>query len=358
MKRKRFVPQPVPFSRCSRQSPMIKVVFFGTPQFAVASLHALLNSDCCQVVGVVTQPDKHRGRGQQLSPSPVKWVAVDHGLPVFQPQRIRTDTPTIIQLHQLQADLFVVVAYGQILSPEILQIPPLGCVNVHGSLLPAYRGAAPIQWSLYHGEAMTGITTMLMDEGMDTGAMLLKRTMPVQLLDDAPTVTPQLAELGAQLLLETIQTLLSIGIIPTPQNSEYATYAPRISKKDFPLDWHRPALSLHNQIRGFTPDCTTLFRHQPLRVVASAPLGDSYWVQLPEELAAIAHQWSSITPMVNPKPVPGEIIHLVKAIGPIVQTGDGLLLIRRVQLPGKRVQTGWDFVNGLRLKIGEAFING
>ncbi|NES83985.1 MAG: methionyl-tRNA formyltransferase, partial [Moorea sp. SIO2B7] len=159
----------------------MRVVFFGTPQFALPCLEGLLNHPEFEVVGVVTQPDKRRGRGNQLIPSPVKSIALAHKLPVWQPQRLKKHRETLTQLRQVKADAFVVVAYGQILSQEILDMPTAGCINVHGSILPKYRGAAPIQWCLYNGEAQTGITTMLMDAGMDTGAMLLKAYTPIRL---------------------------------------------------------------------------------------------------------------------------------------------------------------------------------
>ena len=178
----------------------MQVIFFGTPQFAVPSLERLLLRPEFEVLAVVTQPDKRRGRGQRTIPSAVKKVALEHQLPVWQPQRIKKDAETLAKLKQASADAFVVVAYGQILSPEILAMPKLGCINVHGSILPKYRGAAPIQWSLYHGETETGVTTMLMDEGMDTGAMLLKAYTPVGLLDSAHQVAARLASGGGRFI--------------------------------------------------------------------------------------------------------------------------------------------------------------
>jgi len=166
----------------------MKLVFFGTPEFAVPSLERLLQHPNFQMVAVVTQPDRRRGRGKQLMPSPIKSIAQQHALPVFAPERIKKDEPTLEQLSSLNADVFVVVAYGQILSQRILDMPRLGCVNANGSILPQYRGAAPIQWSLYYGEAETGVTTMLMDAGMDTGAMLLKATTAIALTDNAQTL--------------------------------------------------------------------------------------------------------------------------------------------------------------------------
>ncbi|NJK52310.1 MAG: methionyl-tRNA formyltransferase, partial [Leptolyngbyaceae cyanobacterium SU_3_3] len=248
----------------------MKIVFFGTPQFAVPTLEALLAHPDCEVVAIVTQPDKRRGRGGELSASPIKSVALTHRLPVWQPKSIKKDAETLEKLQSAQADSFVVVAYGQILSQAILEMPKLGCVNVHGSLLPKYRGAAPIQWCLYHGETETGITTMQMDAGMDTGAMLLKAVLPIALLDNAHDVAAKLATIGADLLIE---TLLKRGEIQAiAQNDSQATYAPLIKKPDYALNWTRSAIDLHNQIRGFFPNCVTSFRGTILKIITSAPL--------------------------------------------------------------------------------------
>jgi methionyl-tRNA formyltransferase len=333
----------------------MRVVFFGTPQFAVPSLERLLNHPELEVLGVVTQPDKRRGRGNQLTASPVKAVALAHQLPVWQPKRVKKNAETLTQLRQAEADAFVVVAYGQILSQEILDMPKLGCVNVHGSILPKYRGAAPIQWCLYHGETETGITTMLMDAGMDTGAMLLKAYTPVELLDNAQQLAQTLAGLGADLLVETLLKLGHQEIQPIPQDESQATYAPLIQKPDFCLDWSRSAIELHNQVRGFIPNCVASFRDKALKVIATAPLGAAYLPQLPPELKVLEQQGSSLSANSGR---PGEVISVVKGIGPIIQTGEGLLLLREVQLAGKRVQSGWDFANGMRLAVGDVLENG
>jgi methionyl-tRNA formyltransferase len=197
----------------------MKIVFFGTPEFAVPTLKRLLSEPDYQVLAAVTQPDKRRGRGNALIPSPIKEIALAHQLPVWQPRSVKKDAETLDQLRSAQADAFVVVAYGQILSQEILDMPRWGCINAHGSLLPYYRGAAPIQWSLFHGEAETGITTMLMDAGMDTGAMLLKRTVPVNLLDNSATLAAQLSEIAADLVVETLNGLAQDAIEPIPKTA-------------------------------------------------------------------------------------------------------------------------------------------
>lgn len=333
----------------------MKVVFFGTPEFAVPSLEKLLNHPDFEVVAVVTQPDKRRGRGNQLTPSPVKTVALTHELPIWQPQRVKKDTETLDLLRQTQADAFVVVAYGQILSQEILDMPKFGCINVHGSLLPKYRGAAPIQWCLYNGEMETGITTMLMDAGMDTGAMLLKVHTPIALMDNAEQLAQTLSVLGADLLIETLLKLQKGALTPIPQDSSQATYAPLIKKENYSLNWSRQALELHNQVRGFFPDCVATFRGAPLKITSTAPITPEMRSQLPSELRVLEEKWFDLSDRTTS---PGEVVAAVKGIGPLVQTGEGLLLLQKVQPAGKRAQSGLDFANGMRLAVGEVLQNG
>ncbi|MBD2729310.1 methionyl-tRNA formyltransferase [Nostoc sp. FACHB-892] len=328
----------------------MRIVFFGTPQFAVPTLEKLLNHSEFEVLAVVTQPDKRRERGNKLIPSPVKAIATAHNLPVWQPDRVKKDTETLTQLKQSDADVFVVVAYGQILSSKILNMPKLGCINVHGSILPKYRGAAPIQWCLYNGEKETGITTMLMDVGMDTGPMLQIATTPIGLLDNTQDLAERLAGIGGDLLVETLLKLERQEIQPIPQDNLEATYAPLIQKQDYGLDWSKSAIQLHNQIRGFYPNCTATFRNNLLKITASAPL-DSV-SDLPPELQELIHKLPDLS---NLSDRPGVVVSIAKGIGAIVQTGEGLLLVREVQLAGKRPQSGWDFVNGTRLTVGEVF---
>jgi methionyl-tRNA formyltransferase len=330
----------------------MKIVFFGTPEFAVPTLEKLLKHSDFQVVAVVTQPDKRRERGNKLTPSPIKTLAVAAGVPVWQPERVRKDTQTLNNLRQSDADVFVVVAYGQILSQKILDMPRLGCINVHGSILPQYRGAAPIQWCLHNGEPETGITTMLMDSGMDTGAMLLKATTPIGLLDNAQDLAVRLANLGADLLVETLYKLKNREVVPIPQDNSAATYAPLIQKADYSLDWSKSATQLHNQIRGFYPNCTATFRNQQIKITATAPLSAADIPELPTKLQELYHKLPDLS---NTLSSPGTVVSIAKGIGAIVQTGAGLLLLREVQLPGKRPQMGWDFVNGTRLTVGEVF---
>ncbi|NJP08128.1 MAG: methionyl-tRNA formyltransferase [Leptolyngbyaceae cyanobacterium RU_5_1] len=328
----------------------MNIVFFGTPEFAVPSLERLLNHPQFNVLAVVTQPDKRRGRGNQLTPSPVKAIALSHQVRVWQPKSVKKNVETLDHLRSRQADAFVVVAYGQILSQAILDMPRLGCINAHGSRLPKYRGAAPIQWSLYSGEPETGITTMLMDAGMDTGSRLLEVRTAIALLENAHDLAARLATLSADLLVETLLNLEQGILQPIPQDNAQATYAPLIQKADYRLDWSRSAIALHNQIRGFFPNCLTEFRGDLLKIMATAPLGPAHWANLPSEIRVLESDWASLS---QTPAQPGEIVAIAKGLGPIVQTGDGLLLLREVQPPGKRPQPGSDFANGSRLAIAE-----
>ncbi|WP_448562958.1 methionyl-tRNA formyltransferase [Trichothermofontia sp.] len=334
----------------------MRIVFFGTPAFAVPTLECLLQSPEFEVVAVVTQPDKRRGRGGHASASPVKQVAIAHHLPVWNPPRIKKAPEVLAELSALQADVFVVVAYGQLFSPAMLAMPRLGCVNIHGSLLPKYRGAAPIQWCLYHGEPETGITTMFMEAGMDTGPMLLKAITPIAPLENAVELAERLAGIGADLLIDTLTQLRAKALTPIPQDDAQATYAPLIQKADYCIDWQRSAIALHNQIRGFYPHCVAQYQGERLKILATVPLAPPYYTTLPElEATAIAAALPTLTEAAGtpPETPPGTIVYLLKGLGPIVQTGDGYLLLRHVQPSGKRQQSGWDFVNGSHLYPGD-----
>jgi methionyl-tRNA formyltransferase len=328
----------------------MRIVFFGTPTFAVKTLEKLLAEKNHQVVAVVTQPDKKRGRGNQLIPSPVKEVALKHNLPLWQPVRIKKNQETLNLLEQTQADVFVVVAYGQILSRRILDMPKYGCINVHGSILPEYRGAAPIQWSIYDGKEETGITTMLMNEGMDTGEMLLKAYTAIDLFTNFEELSTKLAEQGANLLLETLNELERGKIQPTPQNDELATYARLITKDDFLIDWSQSALQIHNQIRAFYPHCLTTFRGESLKISKSLPLEQLQADNLPDDYKKLSSHLINLEQIKGKR---GEIVKLIKNFGFVVQTDEGLLLVLEVQLAGKKLQSAWNFINGTRLEIGE-----
>jgi methionyl-tRNA formyltransferase len=229
----------------------MRIVFMGTPDFAVPSLEALLSSED-QVVGVVTQPDRPKGRGQEVIPSPVKVVCQREGIPVLQPLKMK-DPAFLDALRQWKPDVIAVTAYGRILPPAILTLPPRGCINVHGSLLPKYRGAGPIQWAVIRGERETGITTMFMAEGMDTGDMLLRETVEIRPDDTAGTLAPRLAEVGGRLLVETLRRLKEGTLAPQPQDHALATMAPLLKKEDGLIDWTLTAGEIANRVRGLSP---------------------------------------------------------------------------------------------------------
>jgi methionyl-tRNA formyltransferase len=230
----------------------LRIIFMGTAELSCASLQKLSQAESFQVIAVVTQPDKPKGRDLKLTPSPVKILAEKLNLPVLQPLKAR-DEKFISELRALQPDLMVVVAYGQILPQSILDLPPHGCLNVHTSLLPKYRGAAPIQWAIADGNAETGVTIMQMDAGLDTGPVLSTRRTPILPTDDSQILHDRLAQLGAELLVETIPDFIAGKIPPQPQPAAGSTYAAKIKKEDAHIDWSKPAGQIWNRLRAFTP---------------------------------------------------------------------------------------------------------
>ncbi|MCP9471769.1 MAG: methionyl-tRNA formyltransferase [Nitrospira sp.] len=306
----------------------MRIVFMGTPEFAVPSLEALLQSED-QVVGVVTQPDRPKGRGQTLVAPPVKVVAEQAGIPVVQPLKIRT--PDFLEtLAGWKPDLIAVAAFGRILHAPILTLPPRGCVNVHGSLLPKYRGAAPIQWALINGETETGITTMLMDEGMDTGPMLLQAKIPILPDDTAGTVAPRLARLGGQLLVQTIAGLRAGTITPIPQDHSQATMAPLLKKEDGAIDWTMSASALVNRIRGLSPWPGAYTFH-----------GFERWTI-----------WKAVAAQEPASNMPGVVLAVTKQ-SIKVATGEGALELLEIQTANSKRMTVSQYLAGHRLIAGE-----
>jgi methionyl-tRNA formyltransferase len=305
----------------------MRIVFMGTPEFAVPSLEALLRSDD-HVVGVVSQPDRPKGRGQQLVAPPVKLVAERAGIPILQPLKIRT--PEFLQaLSAWQPDLIAVTAYGRILHTPILTLPPMGCVNVHGSLLPKYRGAAPVQWAVINGETKTGITTMLMDEGMDTGPMLLQEELDISRDDTAGTLAPRLAELGGRLLVDTIAQLKAGTLVPKRQDDGQATMAPLLKKEDGLIDWTMNATSLANRARGLSPwpGAYTFF-------------GEERW-----------NIWKAVSMMGATTERPGTIVTVNKQVI-LVATGEGILEIHEIQTANSKRMSVVQFLAGHRVTAG------
>ena len=307
----------------------MRVLFMGTPDFACFSLAALVEAGV-PVVGVVTQPDKPKGRGYELQPPPVKVYAKERGIPVYQPVTLK-DGAFFEVLRELSPDVIVVVAYGKILPAAVLDYPRFGCVNVHGSLLPQYRGAAPMQRAIIDGCAETGITTMKMNEGLDTGDMLERAVLPLSPQDNFETVHDKLGALGAELLLSTLKGLEDGTVTPTPQNESEATYAAKITKADCLIDFGKPAIAVHNQVRGLSP-VPLGFTHTPdgklLKVIATA---------VKKGTGILA--------------APGTVLSLDGEIE--VACGEGSVAIHRLLPEGKGRMSASDYVRGRKLSVGD-----
>ncbi len=308
-------------------SPSLNLVFCGTPRFAVPTLEKLVDAGS-NVRLVVTQPDKPRDRGLELGPSPVKQRAIELGLPIIQPEKIKNNEEFRTQLAALKPDVIVVVGYGRIIPQWMIDLPPLGNINLHASLLPKYRGAAPIQWAIASGETVTGVTTMRIDAGLDTGDILLQREMPIAPEDTAETIAPRLAALGASLMVETLRGLQAGTVHPFPQDHSQATLAPILQKEDGQIDFRRSAAEICNRLRGFQPwpGAYASFRGKNLHVWAATPVRRSL---RPGELAV-------------------ESDRLLVGCGE-----DTSLELLAVQPQGKKRMAAGDFVHGYRPKSGE-----
>jgi methionyl-tRNA formyltransferase len=303
----------------------MKVIFMGTPEFAAEILQAVAACPV-EVTAVFTQPDRPVGRKQQLTPPAVKTTAEALGIPVFQPERIKKGDWTE-RIEAMAPDLIVVAAYGQLLSQRLLDIPPLGCINIHGSLLPYYRGAAPIQWSVANGETTTGVTAMRMDIGMDTGDILLTREVPITDTDTAETMYTSLAKEGAILIREVIERLLAGEVLPRRPQPEGATYAPILKKEDGLLDWTWTTRQIDCRIRGFSPwpGTFTFWKGQKMMIEEAVPAVEEAGDE--EKPGALR-----ITQEKHPKL--------------LVRTGDGWLQIRRLGLQGKKSMEAEAFLRG------------
>ena len=311
-------------------SKSLRIIFMGTPDFAVPTLQALIDSPD-QVVTVICQPDRKKGRGKKLSPPPVKVLAEQAGIPVLQPTAIRTDE-FLEKIRDLQPDLIVVTAYGRILPGSLLNLPPMGTINVHGSLLPKYRGAAPIQWAVINGEAKTGVTIMQMDEGMDTGDILLPVSVPIEEDDTSGTLFTKLSELGGQALVKAIGLLKENKLQPVKQDDSLATEAPMLSKEMGHLDWSRDAAELHCLIRGLDPWPSAYSFLNDKRFRFFRPRIVSGQVSEP----------------------PGTLCRADKE-GLLMATGQDYLLIREIQPEGKKRMTVQSCLCGMKLPMGEQF---
>ena len=305
----------------------LRIVFCGTPEFAVPSLTRLAADPGIIVEGVITQPDRPRGRGQKITNSPVKEAATQAGLQVYQPESIKSESSQEL-LHRIAPDAVVIIAYGQIVPKRLLTIPRLGWLNLHGSLLPHYRGAAPIHWAIANGESRTGLTTMQIDAGMDTGPMLEQREMEIGADETAPELGARMSEVGAALIVQSLLRLDRAEISPIPQHHEQASYAPILKKEDGRIEWPRNAQQIYNRMRGFSPwpGAYTTFRGQT------------------------CHLWGcpAIRPATESGPMPGEIVSSDKDV--YVACGEGTYLqLESVQLEGRKRVTAREFANGAHL---------
>ena len=305
----------------------MRIVFMGTPEFAVPSLRALCEHGY-EVAGVFTQPDRPRGRGNRLSPSPVKEYALSQGIPVFQPEKIRRDG--VDDLRALAPDLCVTAAFGQILSQEILDIPPMGSVNVHASLLPRHRGSAPINWAILQGDRQAGVTTMMMARGIDTGDMLLKAATDILPGETAGELTLRLSHVGAELLIETLAGYLKGEITPVKQDESQMSHQPMLDKEMGRIDWNRSAREIACQVRGLNPwpVAYTALEGKPLKIYQARPL----------EGAAEA--------------VPGQVVESSAKKGLMVACGQGVLELIEIQAPAAKRMQAKAYLMGKRIEPG------
>ena len=308
------------------QPQQLRTIFMGTPDFALQTLQGLIDAGC-NMVGVYTQPDRPKGRGKQLAAPPVKELALQHDIPVYQPSKLR-QPEAVAELEALAPDLIVVVAYGQILPKSVLDIPAHGCINVHASLLPKYRGAAPINKAIVDGETETGITTMYMDVGLDTGDMLVKKTLAIGPQETAGELHDRLMILGRETMEETLQQLCAGTLQREVQNDEQSTYASMMKKEDGRIDWNRSAVEVHNQIRGLDPwpGAYTSLNGELLKLAKTSP-----------EVAAGGK--------------PGSVVSADKS-GVCIACGSGTLLIKELQLAGRKRLAAGDFLRGCSLEPG------
>ncbi len=306
---------------------MTRVVFMGTPDFAVPTLQALLDARDVNVVGVVTQPDRPAGRGNTIQQSPVKQAAVSAGVPVLQPAKLR-EPAAFEQLQAWAPDVIVVAAFGQILKQNVLDLPPYGCINVHASLLPRWRGAAPIQAAIRAGNAQTGITIMKMDVGLDTGPMLAQRSIPILPTDTGQSLHDKLAALGGPLLIETLNCYIGGECKPNAQDDSLQTYAPMLKKEEGLIRWTEPAEVIERQVRAFDPwpGTFTNWNRQVLKILTGKIVE-------------------------GPTTVPGKVIRMADGTVAIA-TGNGLYAPQKVQMAGRPAASMTDFVNGHQSFIG------
>ena len=335
----------------------MKILFWGTPEYAVPTLSALHQAGHT-IVGVVTQPDRRRGRGKQLVPSPVKQLALELNVPVFTPERIKNDLPCQQQLADLQADLSVVVAFGQILPVSVLDQPPLGCWNGHGSLLPRWRGAGPIQWSILSGDANTGVGIMAMEEGLDTGPVLLEESLSIGLLENAADLGKRLSELTAELMVAAMPRIEAVGPGPRAERlsrlgvrkqADESCYARMLRKDDFVVDWSQSALTIHRKVMGLFPGAITQWKGKRLKLIRTEPLIARLNDQLSPDARELIGRWPT------GESAGGRVLASIANVGVVVSSSGCPLLLREAQLEGKGRSEGQALIQQLSAETGMMF---
>ncbi len=335
----------------------MKIIFWGTPSYALPSLNLIINSGH-EVIAVVTQPDRKRNRGNNLLPSPVKQRALELGLKVFTPINIKNDKKIQNEIKSLSADIYIVVAFGQILPIDLLQIPPLGCWNAHGSMLPRWRGAGPIQWCLLSGDSDTGVGIMSMEEGLDTGPVLIQKEIKVGLTENATQLSKRLSELSAELLIKSIKLINDAGtgeeqerharLAVKQQNSisKEITYARLIKKNDYLIDWELSSIDIHRKVMGLHPNAYTYYLGKRIKILSTIPLIEEFYDHLNEAQKVIRNE-------VNINNKQGTIIAADNLRGLIIGTGDYPILILEAKIEGKSKSNGIQLIQQIKASIGE-----
>lgn len=323
----------------------MRIVFMGTPDFSVPALKALVEAGH-QVIAVVTQPDKPKGRGKEVQMTPVKIQAMEYGIPVYQPAKVR-EASFVEVLKGLEADAYVVIAFGQILPKAVLELPKYGCINIHASLLPKYRGAAPIQWCVIDGERETGITTMMMDVGLDTGDMLEKAVIPIEEKETGGSLHDKLSMAGGDLILSTLKKLEEGTLVRTPQTDEGTCYAKMLTKSLGDIDWNQGAVSIERLIRGLNPwpSAYTMWNGKTIKIWAADVIAGREAADFLSESCVPAETGTA----------PGTVVCSDKR-GLVVCTGGGLLSIRELQMEGKKRMDTPAFLRGYPIPAGDMFV--
>lgn len=323
----------------------MRIVFMGTPDFSVPALKALVEAGH-QVIAVVTQPDKPKGRGKEVQMTPVKIQAMEYGIPVYQPAKVR-EASFVEVLQGLEADVYVVIAFGQILPKAVLELPKYGCINIHASLLPKYRGAAPIQWCVIDGERETGITTMMMDVGLDTGDMLEKAVIPIEEKETGGSLHDKLSMAGGDLILSTLKKLEEGTLVRTPQTDEGTCYAKMLTKSLGDIDWNQGAVSIERLIRGLNPwpSAYTMWNGKTIKIWAADVIAGREAADFLSESGVPAETGTA----------PGTVVCSDKR-GLVVCTGGGLLSIRELQMEGKKRMDTPAFLRGYPIPAGDVFV--